>query len=346
MMLQTVSDLSLNRNKVFRITYKLLRAETISAHLMFGLVLRDQIEDLAQGITRGEMTVAQAASKVTDRHGNLLNPSESTFRNYCKANQIEFSGKSGRPRRKIPEEIVDYVTKKHCEFGDGVNGMYERCVQDGYDASHRMDNTIYDELGFYHHKKKPLPIPKYRCRYEADQRDLIWHADIHYWDHDPTGRKYLLAFIDDASRKIMGYSMLDDKSSKSAATALQRVLATEQKPYTIWTDNGGEFDGDFKKEMALQDINVTRSAPYNPQQNGKIERFWQTAEKASSEADLEKQISDYNAHPHSALAKVKYGERLIHESPNKAWERMRSWSESERTWTVDGVRKAFKADDK
>jgi hypothetical protein len=47
----------------------------------------------------------------------------------------------------------------------------------------------------------------------ACQRDLIWHTDL----HDLGGQLRLIAFIHDCSRRIMGWSILDNKRSGSVA---------------------------------------------------------------------------------------------------------------------------------
>ena len=52
-------------------------------------------------------------------------------------------------------------------------------------------------------------------------------------------------------------------------------------------DNGGEFIGkEFQMVMEAQGIEEFRIHPYTPEENGKVERFWLTLERARSEGRL------------------------------------------------------------
>jgi hypothetical protein len=66
------------------------------------------------------------------------------------------------------------------------------------DFSLRSIQEAFEELAIpITHRK--LKKDKYRCRYQAEQANLIWHCDIH--DHGVAEeRRKLIAFIDDASR--------------------------------------------------------------------------------------------------------------------------------------------------
>jgi hypothetical protein len=51
------------------------------------------------------------------------------------------------------------------------------------------------------------------------------------------------------------------------------VIDAECPPYSVWSDNGGEFAGEFRDEMLRWRIVHKHTEPYNPEQNGKIERW-------------------------------------------------------------------------
>jgi transposase InsO family protein len=48
-------------------------------------------------------------------------------------------------------------------------------------------------------------------------------------------------------------------------------------------DQGGEFCGYFKEVLRVNGIEITRSLPYTPQQNGKIEACWKVFDKRYSD---------------------------------------------------------------
>ena len=75
------------------------------------------------------------------------------------------------------------------------------------------------------------------------------------------------------------------------------------------TDNGTEFKGAFEDVLNEYGIKKTTSDPYQPEENGKIERFWATLEtrlpKINGITDyskLDDVIFAYNyLHKHAAL---------------------------------------------
>ena len=75
-------------------------------------------------------------------------------------------------------------------------------------------------------------------------------------------------------------------------------------PGAIWSDNGGENIG--KKTIDLlkkYNVRLIRTSPYNPGQNGKIERLWRSLEKMTTTNlnSIEIFRNNYNNYiPHSA----------------------------------------------
>lgn len=73
------------------------------------------------------------------------------------------------------------------------------------------------------------------------------------------------------------------------------INRTNQKPYYITTDNGKEFTGkDFTDMLTQLGIKQHKSKPRNPEENGKIERFWQNIEALSNYNDIPALILIYN----------------------------------------------------
>jgi transposase InsO family protein len=90
---------------------------------------------------------------------------------------------------------------------------------------------------------------------------------------------YMIAFIDDATRYIMGYQLITNKTAETCAMALRMILHVRTPPYIIGSDNGGEFRRRALTSLLNEfQIRTWYGQPYTPQQNGKIERFWATME--------------------------------------------------------------------
>jgi transposase InsO family protein len=152
-----------------------------------------------------------------------------------------------------------------------------------------------------------------------------------------------MAFLDDASRMIMGYDLLPCKASCLTARVLgHTVIDGECAPYFVWSDNGGEFAGEFRDEMLHWGIVHKHTEPYNPEQNGKIERWWPTADKVSAEK-LNGAVYVYNRRPHLALPPYQLTPTTgLFLSPLEQWENLpKSFPGQGGSWQVDGVVKRF-----
>jgi hypothetical protein len=136
---------------------------------------------------------------------------------------------------------------------------------------YRRVQDAYLLLGAHKPAKYKNPI-KDRRTHTALQANLIWHTDLHDYDPPPEGPKQkLMAFLDDASRMNMGCDLFPCKASCLTARVLgHTVIDGECAPYCVWSDNGGEFAGEFRNEMLRWRIVHKQTEPYNPEQNGKI----------------------------------------------------------------------------
>ena len=91
-----------------------------------------------------------------------------------------------------------------------------------------------------------------------------------------TPKEYLYVFIDDYSRTLFA-DILPDQTSYSAAIVLDE--ARQMLPFTIdclYSDNGKEFKGEFKRLCLHYRIPQQFTRPYRPQTNGKAERVIKT----------------------------------------------------------------------
>ena len=104
----------------------------------------------------------------------------------------------------------------------------------------------------------------------------IVHTDIlgpiHVESHD--GFKYAIGFIDSYSRYATVYMM---RSRDECFSKVQQFVADVGAPRTIVTDGAMEYlAGTLQTYLRQQGIRHQVSAPYVPEENGKIERVWGT----------------------------------------------------------------------
>jgi len=94
-------------------------------------------------------------------------------------------------------------------------------------------------------------------------------------------RVYLVAFLDDHSRFLVGYGLHASQSSALVLEVLRAALASHGRPEEILTDNGSQYvtwrgKSAFSKELDKRGIRQVVASPRRPQTLGKIERFWGT----------------------------------------------------------------------
>ena len=114
-------------------------------------------------------------------------------------------------------------------------------------------------------------------RFEAATVNERWTGDAL---HGPViaGRKtYLMAFIDDHSRALVGYRWGHSEDMLHLAAALRSGLSARGIPQVVYLDNGSAMiSRQLLRALAVLGIRLTHSRPGQPQGRGKIERFFRT----------------------------------------------------------------------
>jgi putative transposase len=104
-----------------------------------------------------------------------------------------------------------------------------------------------------------------------------WHVDVSYLNIAGTFY-FLCSILDGFSRFIVHWEIREKMEDSDVTTIMQR--AHEKFPGVtprIITDNGPQFIAkDFKEFIRIAGMTHTRTSPYYPQSNGKIERWHKT----------------------------------------------------------------------
>lgn len=197
--------------------------------------------------------------------------------------------KRGRPENKISKEAFSYIKNYKSIANVGYQKMSKISLKDP-NAPQKLDEwtvrKIFEKEDLYTflHEYTPNPKDEHPNRFVARYINQAWHTDLHYLDIENEDRKYIISFIDDRSRKIMYHEILNFKNSMSTLSALQKALMIYPKPKMLIFDNGTEFIADnFINYLTENGIEFHLTHPYTPQENGKIERFWKTIEKAKTQ---------------------------------------------------------------
>jgi transposase InsO family protein len=137
-----------------------------------------------------------------------------------------------------------------------------------------------------------IPQPQKRprssfIRFEADQPNERWQADITHWTlADGTGVE-ILNIIDDHSRLLVGSDARATTKGADVVASFHEAAGRHGFPASILTDNAAVFTGAPRGggrcaiEIELDALGVVHrhSTPYHPQTCGKVERFHQTEKR-------------------------------------------------------------------
>lgn len=147
-----------------------------------------------------------------------------------------------------------------------------RTIEYGLSKLRRIETKLSKKLG-----KRELRQRRYNKKHPGE----MVHTDsstlpLISGEAGVTPKEYLYVFIDDCSRTLFA-DILPDQTSYSAAIVLDEAI--QMMPFEIeivYSDNGKEFKGAFKRLCERYHIPQQFTRPYRPQTNGKAERVIKT----------------------------------------------------------------------
>lgn len=138
--------------------------------------------------------------------------------------------------------------------------------------------TLHKEELMTPSTKRPKRNPSKPRFFERSTPNQMWQSDI-FCFRLGGNNAYLIAFIDDYSRFIVGIELFRSQTAQSVIEVYRRAAAEFGVPKEMLTDNGRQYaawrgTSRFQSEMAKDRISHIRSRPQHPMTLGKIERFW------------------------------------------------------------------------
>ena len=141
---------------------------------------------------------------------------------------------------------------------------------------------VLHEAGYELEEVTTRPHPDKPRRFERARPNQLWQTDLFTFLLKRQNRRvYLVAFMDDHSRFILGYGLHASASGALVLEVLRAAIGSYGPPEEVLTDNGPQYvtwrgKSAFAKELEKQGIRQIVAAPRRPQTLGKIERFWGT----------------------------------------------------------------------
>jgi transposase InsO family protein len=143
-------------------------------------------------------------------------------------------------------------------------------------------STIYRHIRLLKPKRNIPPTGKEQKRFTHRYPNECWQGDVMHGpyikqDGEQAKKVYLIAFIDDCSRLIVGAQFYFSEATVYIKEVLRTAVLTYGVPSKLYLDNGRNFCADdIELACAAMSTALIHSTPYYPESKGKIERFFRT----------------------------------------------------------------------
>lgn len=212
----------------------------------------------------------------------------------------------GRLFEPLSPKFYDIVIEEWKKNKCGARKLHAIMKRKGFGVSRRKIEQVLKHEGLQNPTPKRQKPRKYK-RYEWPLPNLMWHTDWHVIKAERMKGQRLLVYIDDCSRKVMGY-ITGAETTQNSLFALYGVIAEHGViPYCMNSDRGTQFVPNKKDkngnashafQKALEELGIIfiPSKRRHPQTNGKNEKFFDILEKEFDERfeDLDHFIEWYN----------------------------------------------------
>lgn len=197
------------------------------------------------------------------------------------------SQRRGRPSNRrlcesVKSAIVARVEECYSDFGPTLAAEYLR--GDGWKVSKETLRGWLIEAGLWQAAKgrQQRLHPPRRRRSRLGELIQI-DGSVHDWFEGRGGRCTLIAFIDDATSRVMHAHFAPVESTQAYLDALYQYVMTHGRPAALYSDRHGIFtkhdpeDGEPTQfERAIGALNIAGIQALTPQAKGRVERLFQT----------------------------------------------------------------------
>jgi transposase InsO family protein len=189
--------------------------------------------------------------------------------------------KAGSRLPELTKRTILMLKESNPEWGcERISDMLTRGP--ALPASASAVGRVLREAGYQLEESPTRPHPDKVRSFERAKPNQLWQTDLFTFMLKRQNRRvYLVAFMDDHSRFIVGYGLHASQSAALVLEVLRAAITSYSTPAEILTDNGSQYitwrgKSAFTKELEKRGIRQVVARPRHPQTLGKIERFWGT----------------------------------------------------------------------
>lgn len=195
------------------------------------------------------------------------------------------------PKNRIAETTMARVLELYGgEYaGFNVQHFWEQLGERGIDVSYSWTKALLHDAGLVRRGSKRKAYRRRREREPMAGMMLHLDASKHRWFESEDGAMQdLIAFVDDATGKVLFPLFVPEESTRSVLGVLREVveehgtfgrLYTDRASHFVYTPKAGEGPDRSKKtqvERILDDLGIELVCGFSPQARGRSERMWRT----------------------------------------------------------------------
>lgn len=227
----------------------------------------------------------------------------------------------GRSVRKIDPEVENLIVSLKSDKMFRSCRKIQELLKEGRGIKVH-EKGVYRVLKAHGMSRGLLPDKKPIRPFVKDTPNTLWQTD--WMEDEPTkiGKVHLVVLLDDHSRFLVDGQWFKTKGEEDMLKVLKRAFEKYGLPEKIFSDNGSVFkptskpNGQTKYQEILKFLGVETgfSTPYHPQSKGKVEKFfqfaqrdflWEVRDEIESLADLNRRyrrwVKKYNQRNHAGL---------------------------------------------
>ena len=184
---------------------------------------------------------------------------------------------------RIPQEVKQQVVELALEHPDRSPRQIAWLFTDekGYFISESSTYRILKSFDLVESPAFQVMSAADKYQHPTHRVHELWQTDFTYFKIQGWGWYYLSTVLDDFSRSIIAWKLTTSMSASDVQDTLLMALAStgldqalvEHRPRLL-SDNGSCYvSGELRSFLESRHIDHTRSAPYHPMTQGKIERY-------------------------------------------------------------------------
>jgi transposase InsO family protein len=206
-------------------------------------------------------------------------------------------GRRGVKLSELTKRAIVMLKEAHPEYGcERISALLLRGP--ALAASPAQVSRVLHEAGYELEEVPPQVHEPPERRFERAKSNQLWQTDLFtFLLKRQNERVYLVAFLDDFSRYVVGYGLHSSQSGAMVIEVLRAAIGAYGPPEEILTDNGTQYvtwrgKSAFQREVEKRGIKQIVSRPRHPQTLGKVERFWGTLWRECLETAVFRDLGD------------------------------------------------------